>query len=90
MFTDEVADNLASELHLEMLCVTDPFIQTHCIDAVETKPFVFKHSVLNGLMLSDAGVVETLNMSTLTLCADCRSDLLKGKLPRYALKNRLY
>jgi len=57
---------------------------------VDTKPFVFKQYLLNGLMSSDAGVVEALNVSTLTICADCRSDLLKGKLPHYALKNGLY
>jgi hypothetical protein len=90
MFTNEVADNLASELHLEMFHVTDPFIHPHRINAVDTKPFVFKHSLLNGLMLSVAGVVEALNMSSLTLCADGQSDLLKGKLPHYASKNRLY
>jgi hypothetical protein len=90
MFTDDVSESLASELHLEMLCVTDPFIQAHFIDVLDTKPVVFKHPLVNGLMLSAAGVVEDLDTSTLTLCADCRSDLLKGKLPCYALKNQLY
>jgi hypothetical protein len=41
-------------------------------------------------MLSAAGVVENLDTSTLTFCADCQSDLVKNKLPHYLLKNQLY
>jgi hypothetical protein len=63
-----------------------------CVESSDFKPFQFVNALINGLMLSHAGITEDpdTGKSHINCCTDCRSDLQKGRLPRYALKDSLY
>jgi hypothetical protein len=41
IFIENITAELASDWHLQLLQVTDPFIQVQCVDSSDFKPFQF-------------------------------------------------
>ena len=53
--------------------------------------FVFRHKILNGLMLYKPAVHTAINGNIkLDICSQCLSSLRKASIPKYALANKLY
>jgi hypothetical protein len=62
------------------------FLEVLQVPSEYKKPFKFSLTALNGLMLSERGVVE----AGILLCKQCSVSLLAKEMPKYALANDLY
>ncbi|KAF5320357.1 hypothetical protein D9611_011328 [Ephemerocybe angulata] len=53
-------------------------------------PVTYNITEYNGAILDPGGLEDTATKSNMRLCTLCRSDLKKGKMPKFALCNWLY
>lgn len=79
-------------MNLQELQLTNPYIIEKPKDSDE---FQHKHSILNTIMLSKAGIVENddTEQYILSVCNVCHSSLTSRRLnhiPKFSLKNNLY
>jgi len=80
---------------LELLRLTDKYIIQHCIVSQCSPEFFFGNHAIDSLMLVRSGVDVDPNTSdaTIQVCNQCHASLSskpRPKLPKFALKNRLY
>jgi hypothetical protein len=81
----------APPLNMELLRLNVTFIQQVCVDKHDRTEFVYGDLVLDGLMLSKAGISPLDGRGSLVnICSDCEAALKRGTIPKYALKNNLY
>ena len=71
-------------LNLYKLQVKDSFI----LQKTDSDTFTYNNALLNGLMLDHQGLSS--DGSSMNIYIDCYSPLLKEKMPRFALANKLY
>jgi hypothetical protein len=71
-------------LNLHKLQVKDSFI----LQKTDSGTFTYNNALLNGLMLDHEGLSS--DGSSMNIYIDCYSPLLKEKMPRFALANKLY
>ena len=90
--TDVVTDELGSQLHFDLLKISDLNVKAYCNNPSNPDPFYFNHPVLNGLMLSSFGIYNINDPydTKISFCKECRLYLSKGQLPKFSLKNKLY
>jgi hypothetical protein len=87
-----LSKDVASDLHLESLRLTDLFIIQKCILQGLSTRFTFGSLLIDGLMLEKAGVKSVnTHMVSLNVCGSCCSVLRKpDKVPHLALRNHLF
>jgi ATP-dependent exoDNAse (exonuclease V) alpha subunit len=78
-------------LPLDVLELNDSYILSRCVPECLPDAFVYDFFELNGIMLYKPAVHCTSDKSaSMIICRDCHSSLVKKKMPKFALANKLY